>query len=916
MKVIVKIAVLVCCFLGTINSQDRVFGETVFNCEASPGAIEETISWPYDHTINSAIVRIYVHKVYRPDGSGGPSQELVDNALSDMYEEYHKFGISFKLSGQDEIFAPSNEDYDWPTKSPGWNHGFRFENPHPDAVDVYIFGTDTLINPGGNSYLWTSGETHAIGIWGVWIENKSLVHEMGHSLNLRHTFEGSPCLDWPPNPDCENCGDQVCDTPPDLQSIAEECWDFDNCELLPCYYEDYVPFGFDVDTNNFMSYYFVCLSGFSQGQIDRMFASIENDLFDLQDVIEQPRVVYEAPANSEVETGLTYLGTPYSSVVWNFNDDAFKDLFIAISDATSALFEGEFVRPSGYPYFQEVGANRFDGGAPQMGLKGVSVADVDNQGSAELFAAHATDSRLYQWDPSTGDILNLGGSSGITALSSYATAGSWGDFDNDGYLDLYVSVAENYIEDPLSYTAPKLVPASRLLKNDFLASGIVQFVTLGNSLLPNNIYSINSSWGHIDSGDGDYPDLFVGSPLHLGAGGSKLFRNNEDGTFTEVTDVLQAGPILMNTGSAWADMNNDQNLDLVLSFHNSQPAIFFNNGAGGFDDGSGGGGPFRFGPDHGFSGLVIFNFNNSPRRDLLGLSNSYSRSLVLFENHEAPNGSLAFLERQVDVGLDDLGYAHGAVAADFGGPGSVPDGVADLYIGRPKNTNKFFFRGVENSGSPSGANHFVTVRLTSVASQDNKHGVGAKVVLDYGGYSAVQFVDGGSMRGGQADPDLLFGLGEYDGPLGATIYWPSGIVQPDVPLVIDQVNVLTNSAVEVIDTTVEARYILRQNGLVDWEFSWETDSPGDPSLDKVIFNMGAIPVQCQPELGNIQGGVDPDVSLAYSVSPSGGYSHVMTWRNRPCVPKCTILYSVESGLGSQFDQSQEEQLRVRICAGF
>jgi hypothetical protein len=135
-------------------------------------------------------------------------------------------------------------------------------------------------------------------------------------------------------------------------------------------------------------------------------------------------------------------------------------------------------------------------------------------------------------------------------------------------------------------------------------------------------------------------------------------------------------------------------------------------------------------------------------------------------------------------------------------------------------------------------------------------------------------------------------------------------------LVINQVNTITNEPVQVLDTTVSATYSLNSSGLVDWEFTWETNGPCDPALDTVHFDFSSIPAQCQPANMSITEATSTDVTLSYTALAAGGYSHVLTWKNRTCVPKCTLPFQVESGWTSQTDLSDgSHNLRVRICTG-
>ncbi len=618
-------------------------------------------------------------------------------------------------------------------------------------------------------------------------------------------------------------------------------------------------------------------------------------------------VKYVTPADPQGETNLQYDGTPYSSVVWDFDGDGMKDLFVSITDYQSMLYKGTSVSQVGIAAFVPQPASTFVGGSPQAGLRGVSVGDLDNtDGKTDLFAAHATDCRLYRWDGT--NIVNLAPATGLDTFSEVVT-GTWGDLDGDGHDDLFLARAEAYTEDPPNYGAAKVSPASVIVTNTDDGAGGRIFVRTPAGL-PDNLYSTNAAWGDYDE-DGD-PDLFVGAVWSMGAGGSKLYRN-DGGTFSDQTlSQLGSTAITGVVGCAWNDMNSDGRLDLVLVRYGGQILIFYKSAGDGFDDGLGGSAPQAFGPAHGFSGMAIYDYNNDGYNDILGLSSDDTRPSLLFQN--VWEAGLGFFELPGTIGLTATGYTHGAVATDFGGAGGTPDGLADLYLGRPTASDAFYYK--SEARPPLGAldAHYTAVRLEGATGSTNIIGIGATVLVQAGGLSQIKQVDGGSLRGSQSDRDLVFGLGSNPGPVTATIKWPDGLVQTDVPLLIDQLNTITNSPILVQDTSVTGTYVVKATGLVDWVFTWEVDGPSDPAVDAVLFDLGSIPLQCRPGYSVITDAT-PGVTLSYTANATGGYTHVMTWLDRTCVPKCTIPFQVESGMAGQIDTSSTTSLRIRICIG-
>jgi hypothetical protein len=169
------------------------------------------------------------------------------------------------------------------------------------------------------------------------------------------------------------------------------------------------------------------------------------------------------------------------------------------------------------------------------------------------------------------------------------------------------------------------------------------------------------------------------------------------------------------------------------------------------------------------------------------------------------------------------------------------------------------------------------------------------------------------MRGGQASRDLLFGLGTYDGAVAATVAWPGGALQVDVPLLLDQMNVIENAPVIVADATVVGTYQIQGVGLANWQFTWETNTVGDPAYDRVIFDIPGIPSQCRPTCGSIDNETE-DVTLTVDAKQGGGYKHYLVWADRPCIPTCSIGFWTSSGSSAQADTSNvKKSLNIKIC---
>lgn len=148
--------------------------------------------------------------------------------------------------------------------------------------------------------------------------------------------------------------------------------------------------------------------------------------------------------------------------------------------------------------------------------------------------------------------------SGIGSDLSSSFGAAWGDYDNDGDNDIFITTV--YSENDM------------LFKNN--GNGSFTSVTVG-ALVTETGFSEGAAWGDFDN-DGDL-DLFVAFYNESNV----LYSNNGDGTFTQVSSGLAS--FTGASGSvSWADINNDGDLDLFVGIGNGNDLLYINNGDGTF----------------------------------------------------------------------------------------------------------------------------------------------------------------------------------------------------------------------------------------------------------------------------------------------------------------------------------------------
>lgn len=244
------------------------------------------------------------------------------------------------------------------------------------------------------------------------------------------------------------------------------------------------------------------------------------------------------------------------------------------------------------------------------------------------------------------------------------------DYDRDGHLDLYVVSKDSYIEE-----APETW--SRLFRNNNDAT--FEEVTSISGLEGSYDYDIvvpdlqffftgelrhGASWGDFNN-DG-YPDLFLTNYKY-----NKLYQNNQDGTFSDVTEVANLGSPAecYSTSAAWLDYDNDGLLDLLISSWAICPdnRLYRNNGDGTFTDQS-----EKISIDGNANTWMILpvDVNNDQWIDLLLVNDFRSNALLINDN-----GVFSDQTDKYNLKTTDNRNHMGSAYTDFNN-----DGLLDIYI--------------------------------------------------------------------------------------------------------------------------------------------------------------------------------------------------------------------------------------------
>jgi hypothetical protein len=419
----------------------------------------------------------------------------------------------------------------------------------------------------------------------------------------------------------------------------------------------------------------------------------------------------------------------------------------------------------------------------------VAAADYDNDGHTDLFVTQWGHNLLYR-NRGDGTFADVTEKSGLLEKGVRWGAGAvFLDYDRDGDLDLFVS---NYITFDMARTpkpgesgncswkgvpvncGPRGLPPGRhsLYRNngDGTFTDVSAASRVGKS---GGSFGMTATAADFDN-DG-WPDIYVACDSTP----SFLFRNNHDGTFTE--SGLERGAALNEDGMEQAgmglgvgDFNLDGHLDVFKThFADDTNILYRNDGKGNFDDvtlASGLGVETRF---IGW-GAAIADLDNDGLPDLFYVTgNVYP---------EIEKTIPAYPWRTPRVVFRNLGGGKFEELLDGAGPG-----VAAAHSSRGAAFGDYDNDGdvdvlVVNLGEPpsllrndlKSANHWLGVKL--VATKSNRSAVGARVTVRYGGKQQAQELASQSSYYSANDPRLRFGLGGA-AVADVEVRWPTGAVQ-------------------------------------------------------------------------------------------------------------------------------------------
>ncbi|MGB8674890.1 MAG: CRTAC1 family protein, partial [Candidatus Acidiferrales bacterium] len=507
-----------------------------------------------------------------------------------------------------------------------------------------------------------------------------------------------------------------------------------------------------------------------------------------------------------------YIETMGAGVGWlDYNQDGYMDAFFVNSGFTPDFHPAMPPQPALY---RNNGDGTFTDVTAQAKIHsdgtfffGVAVGDYDNDGYPDIYMTGYRHSVLLH-NNGDGTFTDVTEKAGVGDDGEWGTAAGWFDYDRDGKLDLLVTNYVQFDEDhPVScgdsrpgyraYCRPDNFHGSsmRLYHNN--GDGTFTDVTKQAGLLNTDGKSLAVVLADLNN-DG-WPDIFIVNDTQR----NFLYFNNQDGTFKDASFTSGAGfsedgrPESGMSADAADVMNNGLPYLFVSHLDFELNRLYRNNGDGTFTDDTIASGLAQTNILKSAFGARFFDFDNDGWRDLLVINGHILDNIALYHPEVAYAEEKKLYRNTGDASFVDSTKTEGA---DFRAPRvgrglAVGDFDNDGWLDFLVNNNGQDAQLFRNDGAASPAargNHWLGVKL--VGTKSNRDAIGAHLKLVAGDLTSYDQTKGGMSYMSAQDPRIYFGLGKRNRVDSLEIWWPSGWRET-----------LSNIPVDTIITVVEGK---------------------------------------------------------------------------------------------------------------
>lgn len=494
-------------------------------------------------------------------------------------------------------------------------------------------------------------------------------------------------------------------------------------------------------------------------------------------------------------TGNKYLIETLGSgaVFLDYDSDGDQDLYIVnASQIPPTNNTQQHLNPTTNTLYQNNGDGTFSDVTEFAGVAdtgygvGCAAADINNDGYLEIFVTNFGKNRLYL-NNANGTFTDISEKAGV-GDKRWGTGCAFLDYDLDGYIDLYVV---NYMQYSANSDKGLIIRGVKTYGSPTDQIDINNFKSEPDILYRNNrdgtftdvtkqagikhrALGLAIAVGDYDN-DGD-PDIHVANDMEP----DLLYQNNGDGTFTDITDFSGAGYDEngmpgSGMGSAFGDYDNDGLLDLVVSNASSQPVLLYqNDNALYFSEVSYTSGIGAVTLPYFKWSVEFFDYNNDSLQDIYVSNGHLQDNIGLFSDATYPQEDLLFKNTKnknkhkfTNVSTE-VGLSQQTMMVGRGAVFGDYDNDGDIDIFLNHSNQQAIL--LSNDGGNK--NNWITIQ--TIGAKSNTSGIGTRIKLTAGDLTQIKEVHSGSSYLSQNDLRLHFGLNKNTVIDKLELKWPSG----------------------------------------------------------------------------------------------------------------------------------------------
>jgi hypothetical protein len=472
------------------------------------------------------------------------------------------------------------------------------------------------------------------------------------------------------------------------------------------------------------------------------------------------------------------------AVIFDFNNDGLPDVFFVNG---GSFVDKQVAAAARHRLYRNTGSGKFEDVTESSGIgisgfgMGGCAADYDNNGWADLYVTAVGSNRLYH-NNGDGTFRDVTRAVGVAA-GMWSASCAFGDIDNDGDVDLYVTRYVDFADDNKKVCTLFQEVRSYCHPNVYRSVPDILYRNNGDGTFTDitkdaGVYKPGNGLGVVfgDYDDDGWIDIYVAND----ATPNFLFHNKGNGVFEEVgfwtgTAVGFDGKVLSGMGTDMGDINGDGLLDIFVTNLDGQThSVYKNLGKGLFTNVTLSSGIGEATLPHVGFGTAFLDYDNDGDLDLAVANGDVIDNVKLIrESSSYP---------QLKLLLRNDGTGKFSSVGPVSGPGfALKKAGRALAVGDLDNDGDLDLV-VSNVGDKAevlrndGGNRSNSILVRTVGSTSNRDGIGARLRLSVGGEILVRDVKAGSSYLAQNDRRVHFGLGNAMKADRLEIRWPGGAI--------------------------------------------------------------------------------------------------------------------------------------------